>query len=258
MNAAAVFDYRSQPKEWAPCVCNLCGRRYRHDCGRRERVDRYGYEVGVVECLCGLVFLYPRMTREAYAEFYAHHFRPLLSALYGEPFTAKTIQASQRCYAEPLVWFLSPHVKPGTLLDVGGSTGVVARRLAERFGLKATVLDPAGDELLEAEGMERIPALVEEWDPAGRTWDLITLCQTVDHLLDIAGTLKKLKGCLAPGGHLFVDIADYNRRPTLKIDHPYYLTPKTIEAYFDRAGLRVVRVHAVKGDYHVRYLCQSR
>ena len=35
------------------------------------------------------------------------------------------------------------------------------------------------------------------------------LCQTVDHLLDVAGTLRRVRELLTDDGVLFVDIVDF-------------------------------------------------
>jgi SAM-dependent methyltransferase len=236
---AAIFDYEAQPKEYV-AGCNLCGMGPVN--GGINRRDRYGYAVGFVACQCGLVYLYPRMTPEAYARFYRDGtYRKLVSAFHGREINAQTIQPEQLVYAAELAEFIGPYVgQAKTLLDVGGSTGVVAGDLAGRFELKATVLDPAPDELAQATGLETIQASVEDWEPNGRTWDVITLCQTVDHLLDIAGTLRKLKAALAPGGVFFVDALDYARGQVVKIDHPHNFTLGTLLHALQRAGFGLV------------------
>jgi 2-polyprenyl-3-methyl-5-hydroxy-6-metoxy-1,4-benzoquinol methylase len=148
---------------------------------------------------------------------------------------------------------------PGSIMDIGGSTGVVAAPLRERFGAQATVLDPARDELrvAEAAGMETVAGFAEDYDPAGRTWDLVLLCQTIDHLLDVRATLDAIRGMLAPAGRAFVDVLDVmfmmRRRGSIegavKIDHPFYLTRTTARAFFSRAGLAVVS-ERMSGDGH--------
>jgi 2-polyprenyl-3-methyl-5-hydroxy-6-metoxy-1,4-benzoquinol methylase len=132
-------------------------------------------------------------------------------------------------------------------MDVGGSTGVVAAPLRERFGAEVTVLDPAPEELrvAEAAGMETVAGFAEDYDPAGRTWDLVLLCQTIDHLLDVRSTLEAIRRMLGPDGRAFVDVLDVGfmmRRHggiegAVKVDHPFYLTRRTALAYFAVAGL---------------------
>ena len=139
---------------------------------------------------------------------------------------------------------------------MGGSTGVVAEYLSNCFqSLHAAIVEPS-DEADMVHTMEVIRGTAEDFDTEGYRYDLITLCQTVDHLLDISGTLRKLKSCLAEDGWLFVDAVDYDVTHEVKIDHPFNLTDKTMRAYLDRAELRIVATEQAKDGMHLRYLCQ--
>lgn len=228
-------------------ACNLCGSGHHVEVSRS---DRYGYPIPFRVCArCGLGFLSPRPTAEAYGAFYESTYRPLVSAYHGRLIDAETVQVEQREYAEELARFLEAALPkpPRTVLDVGGSTGVVAAPIRDAFSAQVTVLDPAPDELAVAaeSGMETILGFAETADLGGRTWDLVLLCQTIDHLLDVAGTLVAIRAALAPGGRAFVDVLDVGfmarRRGSIegavKVDHPYYLTRATAIAFFARAGL---------------------
>jgi hypothetical protein len=268
LNAQAIFDYEAQPKEdvW---VCNLCDipRQSSGGLGIDMQAivadqDRYGYSARAVTCLsCGLAFLSPRMTPEAYAKFYNGPYRALVAAYnlenFGTKDTPETLRKSQGIYARQVVASLRPYLpKLETLLDIGGSTGVVAEVLAGAFNLKPTVIDPAAGEL--PSDIEAFPTLVEDFEPNGRTWDLVTMCQTVDHLLDIAGTLRKVKALMSEGGRFFVDIVDCSQNPVIKIDHPYYLTPKTMERYLRQAGFGIVNIEPAQDRRHVRFLARHK
>jgi SAM-dependent methyltransferase len=262
--AALAFDYRSQPTGRIG-RCNLCG--WSVFVGLTHR-DRYGYPAHAAGCSrCGLVFLDPMMTAEAYAEFYTRTYRPLVSAFHGRLIDACTIQQEQREYAVERGDLLAPYLSGHgfrTLLDIGGSTGVVADAFARRFDLRATVIDPAPLETVEAQalGIETIEGLVEDIDLGARRFDVVVLCQTVDHLLDVAGTLRRVRELLASGGLLFVDIVDFraaylrNRsvEDAVKIDHPYYLTEATMTAYLERAGFEVARADYAADHLHVSYV----
>lgn len=248
--AALAYDYAAKAKE-RPVACNLCGvRRGAHTLAGR---DRYGYAATLVACRrCGLACLSPRLTAAGYADFYAAVYRPLVSAYHGRRIDAETVQAEQEDYAAALAAFLAPWLPfaPTTILDVGGSTGAVARVLAAQTGARATVLDPAPDELAvaRAAGMETIGGLAEDFDAGRRRWDLVLLCQTIDHLLDVRGTLAALRRMTADGGRAFVDILDADLmlertgsiECVVKIDHPYYLTRATAIAFFALTGYAVV------------------
>lgn len=260
------YDYGAQPRRDV-LECNLCGD---HRFINIVHRDRYRYAVRASACVsCGLVFLNPVMTAEAYGRFYQDVYRPLVSAYHGRLINAETIQDEQRTYAEERATFLEPFLSglsERTLLDIGGSTGVVAEVLAGRFGLRATLIDPAPLEVDEARrrGLETISGLVEEHDFAGRRFGAIAMFQTVDHLIDVRGTLVKIRGLLADDGVLFVDIVDFRAaylrsgsvEEAIKIDHPYYLTEPTMEALFARAGFSPARIDYASDHLHVGYVCR--
>ena len=265
--AALGYDYRAQPKQTVP-RCNLCGGSAFLQLTHR---DRYGYPAQASGCrTCGLVFLNPVMSRDAYSNFYRHTYRPLVSAFHGRLIDARTIQAEQRIYARDCASFLAPFMNAGkreSLLDIGGSTGVVASHLSAEFGLKATVLDPAPLEIAEARrlGLETVTAFAEDFDAGGRRFDVVTLCQTIDHLLDVSATLAMVRRVLAPGGLLFVDIVDlraaylrtWSVEEAIKIDHPYYLTDMTTVAYLRRSGFAIAASTFAADHLHLGYACRA-
>ena len=264
--AALAFDYRAQPKVRVE-RCNLCGGSAFVGLTRR---DRYLFPAHASGCArCGLVFLDPVMTREAYADFYTRTYRPLVSAFHGRLIDARTIQQEQREYAAERGDLLAPYIVGrgyGTLLDIGGSTGVVADALARRFDLRATVIDPAPLETAQAQalGIETVEGLVEDIDLGARRFDVVVLCQTADHLLDVAGTLHRVQELLVPGGLLFVDIVDFRAaylrnwsvEDAVKIDQPYYLTEATMAAYLERAGFEIARTDYAADHLHVSYVAR--
>jgi len=247
--------------------CNLCGAHARSCVTER---DRYGLPVRAVRCdRCSLVFLDPMLTPAEYADFYERWYRPLVSAFHGRRIDATTLPDDQRRYAASLVDWLAPLLgaaPPKRLLDVGGSTGIVAVALRDHFGLQATVLDPSPDELTVAAGagLRTAAGFVEDFTPApGERYDLITVCQTADHLLDLLGTLTHLRGLLSPEGRLFIDIVDFlavarrhgQLQTAIKLDHPYSLSDATLRCFLARAGLSVEATRPAAED-HIAYLCR--
>jgi trans-aconitate methyltransferase len=152
------------------------------------------------------------------------------------------------------------------MLDVGGSTGIVAAHFARQFGFDAVVLDPAPAEIAVAErlGIRTVTALLEEWQP-DREYDLVAMFQTIDHLLDVAAALGKLRSAMAPHGLLLFDIVDFRAaylrhwsvEEGLKIDHPYSLVQETTEALLARAGFAPVGKSFAADHLHVAYACRK-
>ncbi len=264
---ALGYDYASQPRD-ALTTCNLCGASAFVVLTHR---DRYGFPAQANACSrCGLVFLNPRMTTQAYGRFYDGVYRPLVSAFHGRLIDAQTIQAEQRDYAADRAAFARSFIEGAslkTMLDIGGSTGVVAGHFAKAFGLSGTLIDPAPLEVAQARqfALETITGLVEEHDFGDRRFDVVLICQTVDHLLDVAGTLRRVRELLTLRGLLFIDIVDFRAaylrnwsvEDATKIDHPYYLTQETMGAYLRRAGFEVLRSDYAADHLHVSYICRT-
>lgn len=232
--------------------CDLCGWKIFRTI---SHVDRYGFPGTYQMCEgCGLVFQNPHPSNEGYAEFYRNWYRPLISAYWGGPLDAKTIQAEQKSYAEWLVEFLDQYIDTNVFdsaVDLGGSTGIIAQAIQNAFGGRCIVVDPSPDELAEAASadLECEQALAEEWDSKGRLFDLILICRSIDHLLSISGVLKKAASALKPGGYLFVDFVDFataaktmaDYREMLKLDHVYYLSDETMRLYLSQAGFEPLK-----------------
>ncbi len=247
--AVVGYDYAAQRLENVE-ACNLCGSTDLETLAER---DRYGYPATFRMCRrCGLGFISPRLTAAGYGTFYERVYRPLVSAYHGRRIDAETVQVDQRSYADGLVAFLRETLPrpPATVLDVGGSTGIVAAAVRDAFGSAATVLDPAPDELAvaAADGTETIAGFAEDFDPGERRWDLVLLCQTIDHLLDVRATLDSLRRLSVDDGHAFVDVLDLmiaarkqgSVEGAVKIDHPFSLTRETALAFCERAGFAPV------------------
>ncbi len=262
-----------QSVDYNPCdgemqrveTCSLCG-----ECvfNEIEHVDRYGFEVSTAVCMsCGFCFLNPRPTNSEYSRFYREHYRPLVSAYHGRLINASTIQSEQKDYAANVVRVAGDVLQgrdKNSLLDIGGSTGVVSRELQGKFGLAPTVLDPAPDELIIAteSGMESIPALAEDWDPTGRRFDVVGIFQTLDHMLDPISVMRTARNVMPDTGVLIADIVDVrylihrNRSVSrsVKVDHPSNFSEHTAELMLRQTGFRV-RKKAVSPDHvHVLYV----
>jgi len=255
-----LYDYAAA--ETVPVTaCNLCSAPPPFQ--PVADVDRYGFPVRTVQCgQCGLRFQDPQLSAAAARAFYATAYRPLVSAYHGRLINAETIQAEQAAYATQVVDGLYPWLTDwhAAVLDVGGSTGVVAEAVchmgaAHGRRMTGTVIDPAAEALACAadRGLTTVHGTLDDAGAAlAPTYDVILLCQTVDHLPDIAGTLGCLRAKLPAHGLLYVDILDTTDGP-YKLDHPYALVPRTMLAYLTRAGFNVLSRRLTE-DRHVAYV----
>lgn len=249
------FDVSAWPVAEVPC--NLCG-------GTEVSVvaeqDRYGLPTRIVACVaCGLRFISPRMSAEGYAAFYAHGYRPLFERLIGRPYTLRDIEADQLRYAADLGRTVAGRI-PATprLLDLGGSTGIVARHFRQMFGGTATVVEPCADELARATGCVPIHGSAETVTFPPASVDVVLLCRTVDHLLDPKGVLQRAREWIAPSGVLVVDAMDVEAWPEqarYKVDHPYAFTADTLRALVEAAGWTVQQAWTRQQQRYVGLVC---
>jgi SAM-dependent methyltransferase len=120
--------------------------------------------------------------------------------------------------------------RPGlSVLDVGAGTGISSAQLA---GAGADVLAVEPDEQMAARCLAKgIPverSAFEQWEPRGRTFDLVTFGQSF-HWVDPDVALPKLALLLEPGGRLAlmwnrITASDSTRRGLERISAEYGVT----------------------------------
>jgi SAM-dependent methyltransferase len=262
--AEAVRLLERLPREAVAC-CNLCESRRR---AVISNGDRYGNRLRAAMCLdCGLIYMLDRLSRGGYAEFYEKGlYRELIGCFKGEAQGADQVQAAQVYYARTLARGLAGLLPGGqgkTLLDVGGSAGVVAREVGDAFGYRPTLFDPAPEEVEAARvlGVEAEVASIEEFE-SKRRFDLVLLCRTVEHVYDLRGALAKIRNLVAADGLFYCDFSDFLEvcrregppEATTKVDHAYWLVQETAPALFAAAGFEVVSMNNTMSPEQVGFL----
>lgn len=251
------WDYLSEPKEDVR-ACNLCGMT---KFAVISTHDRAGYPAPCCICLyCGLGFLSQRMTAAAYAEFYrSGTYRQVVEFVSG---TKRDHEFREKgAYAGLIAEFCAPFIPKdaSTLLDIGGADGVVAYTFKAKYGVDAVVLDPSGEPC----AVPSIPFTLEGCEVL-RKHDVVLMCQTVDHLMDLSGGLAKARSLVAENGLFYVDIVDFlasvrltkKIRANVKLDHPYYLTEETFRSALLIAGFQIERTLYLPDKRHVGYACK--
>jgi 2-polyprenyl-3-methyl-5-hydroxy-6-metoxy-1,4-benzoquinol methylase len=148
----------------------------------------------------------------------------------------------------------------GRLLDAGCSMGFFLREALGR-GWRAEGIEPsrwaagyARDETGLPVHFGPIASAVLEPE----SFDVVTLWDVVEHLLDPVGDVRKLAGALKPGGVFALSTHSLGslsarllgpRYPFLMAMHVTHFTPRTTARLFAMAGLRQVRVRP-----HLRHL----
>src|SRR3990167_3149575 len=264
--AVAPFVYAAQSS--VPIACLVCGTENPSTLTR----DRYGFRVGVSRCACGFGYLNPQMSAGGYRAFYDGFYRELVQGWYrrhGLP-TDDVVDPQAQSRGRligGLAARMSP-MRPIALCDVGGSTGVIAEGIGKMWPVTTvTIVDPNPYELGQAaaRGYTTICALAED-APALPPQDAVICAQTLDHARDPLAVLRWMRGMLAPGGWLYVDVVDAakwavktDRWPAFdwKLDHPCYWSAPTLKAALTATGWRPrLAVTRGMGSHHVGVFCE--
>ena len=131
----------------------------------------------------------------------------------------------------------------GTLLDVGAGSGAMLAAFSAAcyewrlFGLD---LDSRKTRALKAiprfEQLFTVPP-----EQLSRQFDLVTLIHSLEHFVDPVSMLRKLRGRIAAGGRLFVEVVNVDKTPfdLVIADHLCHFTPRSLAFQVERAGLGV-------------------
>lgn len=265
---ATGFDI-SKYKKVSADKCDLCGSFPSH-WDLYAHHDRYCLPVRSMKCReCGLIFITPKMTEDAYDLFYLEWYRKLVAAFSGhEPNAPSSTIESDRA-----IKFLGENMprelQVKRVLDVGGSTGIFARKLCDVTGATGYVIDPNEAEVNEArkKGLQGIRGQVHKCEVEGK-FEVISLLRTIEHLYSIKDVLFKIKNLLTSDGIFLLDIVNHAwlaamfKDPTMttKIDHVYQLTPLTVRNYlglvFNQKQFEIVSSN--ESERYIYYLVKRK
>jgi 2-polyprenyl-3-methyl-5-hydroxy-6-metoxy-1,4-benzoquinol methylase len=231
--------------------CNVCGSIRSALLANR---DRYDFPVRTLMCLgCGLIYLANPLTPSEYMHFYGNNSYRRLTRDFGcHESNLQAIQENQAAYARRVIDSLNGRYdthRNGSLLDIGGSAGVVAASVGARFGCSVTVLDPSREEIAAANsiGVEGIVGSLETYRPQ-QEFDIVLLCRSIEHLSDLKSSLLKIRKLLKPNGLFYCDIVEFLEscrrdgavETTTKIDHCYWLCQETAPIIFASLGFQII------------------
>ncbi|MCH8877294.1 MAG: class I SAM-dependent methyltransferase [Chloroflexi bacterium] len=227
-----------------------------------EVVARRGYPGArlrnVICRKCGLIYINPRMTPEAYQRFYEEEFFEYLDP-FNRPGYVKDIYGAKddaiHSPTETIVLpFIIDHIQNGAkILDVGAGFGNLLYLLQKHKGCEVHGLEP-GDRARqiseEIMGIRLSAKTVEEFidGKGGEKYDFIIMNQTLEHLLGPLSVLKELSNYfLADDGLIFIGVPNaYNPSTPMSIffqvAHTFSYTPYTLGLLAEQANLKIVKL----------------
>jgi len=142
------------------------------------------------------------------------------------------------------------------LLDIGGGGGGFAN-LATEAGWQVTALElnQENSKRMADQGIQVIVKHLEMADLASGSFDLISLWEVLEHLVDPGLTLSEVHRLLAPGGLLLVMVPNVESLVTRILheksntfgghSHLNHFSPRTLEAILNKAGLTGLEMETI-------------
>ena len=238
--------------------CNLCGAedsavRYpstaRQVGGGDWRAFRcthsgYGRHHTIVQCQqCGLVYTDPRPDGHDIVETY----QAVEDPLYVEEREGRVLTFEH--HLKPLERLTGPP-NGRRLLDVGCYTGIFVE-IAARHGWEAWGVEPScwAVEYAHAQGLHVVQGTLETTDLPEAHFDLVTMWDVIEHVIDPRETLQQAHRLLKPDGLLVVHTIDIDsifarlmgaHWPWLMEMHLYYFSRRTLRAILEKCGYQVL------------------
>jgi 2-polyprenyl-3-methyl-5-hydroxy-6-metoxy-1,4-benzoquinol methylase len=237
-------------------MCNLCGRndfKVRFPATMQEEtleVDAfsctnpgYGHHAQIVECNhCGHVYANPRWSADEIIEAYtAVTDETYVQERLGRELTfEKHLQSLEK---------VTGVANGRSILDVGAYIGVFVE-VAQKRGWDAWGVEPSAwaSQLAQNQGLQVIHGTQDAPELNGRTFDVITMWDVIEHVPDPAGEIGKAYQLLKPGGWLVIHTMDINspiarlmgsRWPWLMDMHIHYFSQQTLRQMVQKNGFLV-------------------
>ncbi len=247
-------------------TCNLCGQdvwqvRFPATLNGNEQLDvaafrctnpGYGHHAQVVECAnCGLVYANPRWSEDELVAAYT----AVEDNTYVEERAGRELTFQR--HLRHLEQIIGP-ANGRSLLDIGAYIGVFVE-VAAASGWDAVGVEPSAwaAEQAQKRNLNVIKGTQDVFGGNGRSFDLITMWDVIEHVSDPTNELKKASNLLKPNGWIAVHTMDSSsltarimgsRWPWLMDMHLYYFSQKTLANMLRNAGFEVVW-SGIRGRY---------
>jgi 2-polyprenyl-3-methyl-5-hydroxy-6-metoxy-1,4-benzoquinol methylase len=204
----------------------------------------YGSHHVIVQCRrCGLVYTNPRLDNQDILDTY----EAVRDPLYVEERIGRVLTFER--HLKPLEQITgSPRGRP--LLDVGCYTGVFVE-IAGRHGWEAWGVEPSrwAVQKAQARGLHVEQGTVLTADLPELYFDVVTLWDVIEHLVNPRQTLQQAHRLLKPGGLVVIHTIDIEslfarlmgrRWPWLMEMHIYYFSRQTLRAMLEQCGFEIL------------------
>ena len=192
---------------------------------------------------CSLVFQSPRLSQEDLNSFYSSQYRVLVQG--SEEPIDKDLRI-QHARALNLLRFVKAKIPSVSYcLDIGSSTGILLKKFKQAYGCEILGVEP-GDSYREYSnnlGIRSVESMEDIEPTLGRSFDLIVMAHTLEHLPDPIRYLEELKArWLTPDRYILIEVPNLYGHDALELAHLTAFTPKTLKNTLRKAGFEIVKV----------------
>ena len=231
------------PREAVSCFCGA------GEGVQIREIDRYGIPHRLVVCEeCALIRATPRMTREAYCQFYNNEYRFInhCQTTKDDPESTEDdiyVKIGYRKGQQLLNWLDDWDIEtPKTVVDWGCHVGGMLDAFSEA-GAKTWGIEIDNEAAWTARGAGHlVVSSIDELIEQGVKADLVIMQDVIEHLLDLC-EVEKVSQILAPKGHLYVWTPGFFRgspEGLFQIAHTYQFCGASLEYVMFQLGFEEV------------------
>jgi SAM-dependent methyltransferase len=245
------------PEATEAVPCPLCGGRDGIVVGKR---GRFGMPVRNVCCSeCATVYVTPRPTADAMAEYYRSTYRKHYGGVAYVSSDGKRAAPGEPGYEAALFHWHSPQADNSlllaqtpagaTVLEIGCRHGKTLALMKERRHILPFGIEPGESEAAEARsaGIDCFTGPLEAF-VSDRRFDQVQCFHVLEHVHDPLAALMKIRGLLKPDGKLLIEVPNvYQPYGLLEENffqnvHLVSYSPHSLSGLVRRAGFEVERV----------------
>lgn len=219
-----------------------------------RQFDKFGFSY--VECKdCDTLFVNPRPNYENLVKFYRES---PSTKFWIEEFFLPMAEARREKIFRPRAEYVAgefARLRSGRIADIGAGFGLFLEELKKIWpGAAMCAIEPSADmaEICRGKGFDVIPAMLEDIEPAGNRFNLITAFELFEHLLDPLYFLEKVHDLLEEGGALIlttlnglgfdIQLLWDNSKSIFPPHHLNFFNPYSMKIILERTGFREISV----------------